>query len=74
MVSVECAASVDHFSTELGRAYRSVIRINDDQANRAIEALMNRAWNARATPSRTARTTSAHDDRGAARDGKGDDP
>lgn len=72
MVSVECAAWVDQFSTELGGAYRNVIRINGDQANRAIEALMNRAWNARATPLRAPRTTSSHDDRGAAPGGSGD--
>ncbi|CCH89126.1 protein of unknown function [Modestobacter italicus] len=72
MVSVECSAWVDQFSTELGEAYRKVIRINDDQANRAIEALMNRAWNARATPLRRERTTSPHDDRGAAPGGSGD--
>lgn len=71
MVSVECAAWVDQFSSELGGAYRNVIRINDDQANRAIEELMNRAWNARATPLRAQRTTSPHDDRAAAPGGSG---
>lgn len=72
MVSVECAAWVDQFSIELGEAYRNVIRINDEQANRAIEALMNRAWNARATPLRAPRTISSHDDRGAAPGVSGD--
>ena len=72
MVSVECAAWVDQFSTELGSAYRNVIRIDDDQASRAIEALMNRAWNLRSTPLRAARATSPHDDRGAAPDMSGD--
>lgn len=52
MVSVECAAWVDQFSTDLGAAYRSVIRIDDDQAKRAVEALMDRTWSARATPLR----------------------
>jgi hypothetical protein len=65
MVSVECAAWVDQFSPELGGAYRNVIRISDDQAGRAIEALMIQAWTARATPLRVARATSPHDDRGA---------
>ncbi len=60
MVSVECAAWVDQFRTDLGAAYRSVIRIDDDQATRAVEALMNRAWSARATPvRRTSRVGSA---------------
>ncbi len=54
MVSVECAAWVDRFSADLGTAYRSVIRVDDGQATRAIEALMNRVWNARATPLREA--------------------
>lgn len=53
MVSVECAAWTDKFSADLGKAYRDVIRINDDQANQAVEALLNRAWVARATRLRT---------------------
>lgn len=63
MVSVECASWVDQFDAELGAAYRKVIRIKDEQAARAIEALMNRAWNARATPLRAPQTASPHDDR-----------
>ncbi|MFI2666765.1 hypothetical protein [Micromonospora carbonacea] len=52
ILSVECAAWVDSFSSELGEAYRSVIRVDDAQADEAIEALMNRAWEKRGTPLR----------------------
>lgn len=47
MVSVECTAWTDKFSPDLGKAYRGVIRINDDQAKQAVEELLNRAWEAR---------------------------
>lgn len=69
MVSVECAAWTDKFSADLGKAYREVIRINDDQANLAIEGLLNRAWDARATQLRTAPTGRTHDDRASSTDG-----
>jgi len=49
MVSVECAAWVDSFGSSLGEAYRSVIRVDDAEAERAVEALMNRAWEKRGT-------------------------
>jgi hypothetical protein len=52
MVSVECAAWVDRFGGDLGEAYRNVIRVDDVQADRAVEALMNRAWEKRGTPLR----------------------
>ncbi|HEX3650938.1 MAG TPA: hypothetical protein VHV49_21135 [Pseudonocardiaceae bacterium] len=52
IVSVECAAWVDSFGSHLGDAYRKVIRIDDAQADRAVEALMNRAWEKRGTPLR----------------------
>ncbi|MEJ3741749.1 hypothetical protein WEI85_00405 [Actinomycetes bacterium KLBMP 9797] len=52
IVSVECAAWVDSLSKKLGEAYRRVIRVDDARADRAIEALMNRAWEKRGTPLR----------------------
>lgn len=52
ILSVECAAWVDSFSPEMGEAYRRVIRVDDTQADRAIEALMNRAWEVRRIPLR----------------------
>ncbi|MEH1055904.1 hypothetical protein V6U89_11910 [Micromonospora sp. CPCC 206171] len=52
ILSVECAAWVDSFSSELGEAYRRVIRVDDARADKAIEALMNRAWEKRGTPLR----------------------
>ncbi|MET8312017.1 hypothetical protein [Micromonospora sp. NPDC005173] len=52
IVSVECAAWVDSFSSQLGEAYRKVIRVDDAGADRAIDALMNRAWEKRGTPLR----------------------
>lgn len=69
MVSVECVAWTDTFSADLGKAYRDVIRINDDQANLAVEELLNRAWDARATQLRTAPTGRTHDDRTSSTDG-----
>ncbi|GAA2094635.1 hypothetical protein GCM10009823_13750 [Brevibacterium salitolerans] len=67
MVSVECAAWTDKFSADLGKAYREVIRINNDQANLAVEELLNQAWNARATRPRTSMGR-AHDDNAASAD------
>lgn len=52
MVSMECAAWVDSFGSDLGDAYRKVIRIDDARADQALEALMDRAWEKRDTPLR----------------------
>jgi len=52
MVSIECAAWVKDFDVELGEAYRNVIRINEQRADAATEALMNRAWARRNIPLR----------------------
>lgn len=49
IVAAECAAWLDHLNSPLGDAYRKVVRIDAPQADRAIEALMNRAWEKRAT-------------------------
>jgi hypothetical protein len=52
ILSVECAAWADTFGSHLGDAYRRVIRVDDAQADQAIEALLNRAWEKRKTPLR----------------------
>jgi hypothetical protein len=52
IVSVECAAWGDSFSSQLGEAYRKIIRVDDVQADRAIETLMSRAWERRGSPLR----------------------
>jgi hypothetical protein len=52
MLSAECAAWVDSFGSLPGDAYRKVIRVDAAQADRAVEALMARAWEKRATPVR----------------------
>ncbi len=52
ILSVECAAWVDTFGSHLGDAYRHVIRVDEAQADKAIEELMNRAWEKRQTPVR----------------------
>ncbi|MTK03161.1 hypothetical protein FF096_14150 [Micromonospora sp. CP22] len=52
ILSVECAAWADTFGSHLGDAYRRVVRIDDAQADQAIEALLNRAWEKRQTPLR----------------------
>ncbi|NKT14675.1 hypothetical protein GS495_16625 [Rhodococcus hoagii] len=52
IVSTECAAWVDSFDSPLGEAYRKVIRIDEAQADRALEELMSRAWEKRGTPVR----------------------
>jgi hypothetical protein len=52
IVSAECAAWVDSFGGHLGEAYRKVIRVDAAQADRGIEALMNRAWARRGKPLR----------------------
>ncbi|MDQ7808265.1 hypothetical protein Q5425_31415 [Amycolatopsis sp. A133] len=52
IVSVECAAWVNSFGSHLGDAYRKVIRIDEAQADRSIEALMNQVWEKRSTPVR----------------------
>jgi hypothetical protein len=54
MVQVECAAWVEEISVALGTAYRLVTRISEDRAAESIEAFLNRAWEARATPIRKA--------------------
>lgn len=66
MVSGECAAWTDTFSADLGKTYRNVIRINDEQAKLAVEELMERARDARATQDPTGH---AHDDRTPPSDG-----
>lgn len=63
LLSMECAAWVDRFDADVGAAYRRVIRVTDDQAASALEALMQRAWNARDTPLRAPQSPSTHDDR-----------
>jgi hypothetical protein len=52
IVAVECAAWVDRSSGQLGEAYRKVTRVDDAQADRAIEMFLNRAWEKRGTPLR----------------------
>ncbi|MFF0281781.1 hypothetical protein ACFYSW_15855 [Rhodococcus aetherivorans] len=52
LLAVECAAWADTFSSKLGDAYRKVVRITDSQADRAIEDLLNHAWEKRGTPVR----------------------
>ncbi len=52
ILSVECAAWAEAFGSHLGDAYRGVIRIDEDHADKAIEELMNRAWEKRRTPVR----------------------
>lgn len=52
IVAAECAAWVDSFGSPLGEAYRKVIRINEAQADRALEEFMSHAWERRGTPVR----------------------
>lgn len=52
ILAVECAAWADTFSSHLGDAYRRVVRVDDSRADKAIEALLNRAWEKRQTPLR----------------------
>lgn len=52
MVSAECADWVDSIGSQLGDAYRQVIRVDAAQADRAVQALMTRAWEKRTTPVR----------------------
>lgn len=52
ILSAECAAWADTFGNHLGDAYRRVIRIDEAHADKAIEELMNRAWEKRRTPVR----------------------
>ncbi|WP_433754659.1 hypothetical protein [Nocardia sp. CA-135398] len=49
IVSRECAAWADSFGSPLGKAYRKVIDMDDNQADAVIEGLMNRAWERRGT-------------------------
>jgi hypothetical protein len=53
-VSAECADWVDSIGSHLGDAYRQVTRVDATQADRAVEALMNRAWEKRDTRALTA--------------------
>ncbi len=52
IVSAECAAWIDSFGSDLGEAYRKVIRVDAAQADRGIDALLDRAWARRGTPLR----------------------
>lgn len=52
LVQAECAAWTDQISELVGEAYRRVARITDEQVEKAMEDLMNRAWNKRGLPLR----------------------
>ncbi|MCD5419520.1 hypothetical protein LRS71_08085 [Rhodococcus pyridinivorans] len=52
LLAVECAAWTDTLSSNLGAAYRKVIRTTEANADRAIEDLLNHAWEKRGTPLR----------------------
>ncbi|MFI7529710.1 hypothetical protein [Nocardia salmonicida] len=52
IVAAECARWVDGFGGSLGEAYRNVVGISDEEADRAIEELMRRAWEKRGLPLR----------------------
>jgi hypothetical protein len=52
ILAVECAAWTDRFGNHLGDAYRQVVRVDNARADRAIEALLDKAWEKRQTPVR----------------------
>ncbi|WP_433616787.1 hypothetical protein ACQP2P_15825 [Dactylosporangium sp. CA-139114] len=52
ILGAECAAWTDTFGIHVGDACRRVVRIDEARADRAIEALMSRAWDKRQTPLR----------------------
>ena len=52
LVAAESATWVNSLGTDLGDAYRKVIRFDAKRADRAIEEFLDRTWQVRATPVR----------------------
>jgi hypothetical protein len=52
LVAAESATWVNSLGTDLGDAYCKVIRFDAKRADRAIEELLDRTWQVRATPVR----------------------